>query len=177
MADKAIFTSSEITSVTRNQKGGTAACKCSLTQQLCETMDWPEMPDRWTGGNPEGSLAATVATITPNQDAFKRHAFELEVTKVDAFEVVRIEEKGKHAKAKGKKIQLKYTMHFSDKAGARKIEQHLLTCGDAPCKIAVSYTRQEILPMEEPGKPADEQQGSLEGQVEQIIKTSKKKDI
>jgi hypothetical protein len=170
MPDKAIFTSAVVEKVTRTRKEGVAEFTCSLTQQLCETMDWPEMPERWTDGSPEGVLAATTATLKPNHDDFSKHAFEIECQKVSEFVAVRVEPKGKNAKAKGKMLRLKFKVHFAAKDGAKKLEQYMMTVGDAPSKLTVSYTKQEVLPME---PPADTKQGKLEDQVAEIAKSKR----
>jgi hypothetical protein len=171
MADKAIFTGAVIQKVIRTPKEGTAEMTCSLTQSLCETMNWPEMPDRWTDGSPEGVLAATTATLRPNDDKFSKHAFDLDISKVSEFVAVRIEPKGKNAKAKAKLLRLKFKIHFAARDGAKKLVDYMLTIGDAPSKLSVSYTKQEVLPMEPAAE--DGKQGKLEDQVADIAKSKR----
>lgn len=109
-------------------------------------MDWPEeVPAMLTGANLEGDLHATSCDLIPSEGALKKHAVDLEINRVTKFEAVRLELEGK--KGKGYRTELRFKVHFTDKAGARKLEQYMLTIGEGKGSLTVSYTKQTELPL------------------------------
>ena len=140
MSEKLTITSVTLLTFKRDLKGGGADFSSSITQAVRKIMGWTEIPECYSGGSLDGDLAATVITLTPNDEALKRHAIDLDTTKVHKFEVVRLELEGK--KGKGFRFELRFHVKFSDVKGCRKLEEYMLTAGKST--MVVSYEKQAV---------------------------------
>jgi hypothetical protein len=155
MPDKITMTSARLESFKRGHDGGVAQFASSWNQKVADALDWPDdIPQALTGANLEGDLHATSCELIPSEGALKKHGIDLEINRVTKFEAVRLELEGK--KGKGYRTELRFKVHFTDKAGARKLEQYLLTIGEGKGSLTVSYTRQEALPLEQEQATAPE---------------------
>lgn len=146
MSDRISFTSARLESFKRSTDGGVAQFCGSWNQKVADALDWPDdIPQALTGANLEGDLHATSCELIPSEGALKKHGIDLEINRVTKFEAVRLELEGK--KGKGYRTELRFKVHFTDKAGARKLEQYMLTIGQGKGALTVSYTKQEVLPL------------------------------
>lgn len=146
MPDKITFTSARLEKFSRSSDGGVAIFASSWNQKVADALNWSnELPECLTGANLEGDLHATTCELIPSESALKKHGIELEISRVTKFETVRLDLEGK--KDKGHRTELRFKIHFTDKNGARKLEQYMLTIGEGKASLTVSYTKQEVLPM------------------------------
>ena len=135
MADRLQFPTAELLKFSRKKEGGTAQFSSSITKAVMQTMEWTEIPDCATGCTLDGELAASVLQLVPKDEALRRNACDLDINKVDSFVTVRRELEGK-----GHRTELRFTVHFQDIKGARKLEEFLMTAGK--CSVTISYQKQ-----------------------------------
>lgn len=143
---KISFTSARLEKFSRSSDGGTAQFASSWNQKVADTLDWSDIPDCFTGASLEGDLHAISCELIPSEGPLKKHAIDLEINRVTKFEAVRLEIEGK--KGKGYRKELRFKVHFTDKSGAKKLEQYMLTIGEGKSSLTVSYTKQETLPLQ-----------------------------
>lgn len=138
--DKLTFTSAQLLSFTRDAKGGTATFSSSMNGNVERAMGWTDIPSCATGANLEGELSASIIQLVPEDQPLRRHEMQLDVSRVNSFQVVRRELEG--TRQKGHRHELRFKVHYSDVKGARKLEEYILTCGKS--KVVVSYTKQAV---------------------------------
>lgn len=144
MPSKVTFTSARLESFKRSPEGGVAQFASSWNQKVADALNWKEeMPEFMAGANLDGDLHATTCELIPSESELKRHGIEIEINRVTKFEVVRLELEGK--KGKGTRTELRFKVHFTDKAGGKKLEQYMLTIGEGKGSLTVSYQKQEVL--------------------------------
>lgn len=119
----------------------------SWNQKVATAMGWQDLPDSVSGASLDGELNASSMALTPSDGEFKKHAIDLDISRVHKFEAVRLEIEGK--KGKGHRTELRFVVVFGDSAGCKKLEQYMQTIGDAKGSLVVSYSKQETLPMSE----------------------------
>ncbi len=177
MAQKLTFTKVSLLSCLRKPTGGVAKFSAALTKTVIGKMEWGDFPDWQKTGTPAGRLAASVVELTPKDEILAKHAIELATTLVDSFEIARIESKGKTAKkTKSSHTDLTFSVHFSDQAGARKLEAYMQTCGEST--LTVTYEK-EAEQEELPGTGDAEATGELQEAVQDAKRrraTSKEED-
>lgn len=155
--DKLTFTSAQLLGFSRDAKGGTATFSCSMNANVEKAMGWTDAPSWLTGGNLEGELAASIVQLVPDDGSQHRHQMQLDVSRINGFNLVRRELEG--TRQKGHRHELRFKVHYSDVKGARKLEEYILTCGKS--KVVVSYTKQAVqadLPGTEIDEPEDAQE-------------------
>jgi hypothetical protein len=128
----------------RTQTRSKADFSSSLSQAVMKTMGWSDVPEWLTGAQPEGDLSATALELVPKEQELRKHAMELDISRLFKFEIVRLELEGKQGK--GHRLELRFTAVFNDPAGARKLEEFMAVIGEGKCSLTVSYTKQEVLP-------------------------------
>ena len=160
MPDKITFTSVQLLGFSRDADGGVAKFSATLGAPVMRALDWSEMPECLTGGKLEGELAASSLQLTPNDEALKRNAIQLETSKVGKFEVVRLELET--SKGKGHRKELRFQASFSDIKGARKLEEYILTAGKSTA--VVSYTKQA----QQADLPGVEVRDDAQGTIDQV---------
>ena len=138
MADRLQFPTAELLKFSKKKEGGTAQFSSSITKAVMQTMEWTEIPECATGCTLDGELAASVLQLVPKDEALRRNACDLDINKVDSFATVRRELEGKQGK--GHRTELRFTVHFQDIKGARKLEEFLMTAGK--CSVTISYQKQ-----------------------------------
>jgi hypothetical protein len=161
MAEKVTFTSVQLLGFQRNADGGTANFSSSLTENVMRTLGWSAVPECMVKASPEGELDATVIDLKPNDKALSRHAITLDVKSINRFNVVRLELE--QSRGKGHRMELRFTVHFTDVAGARKLEEYIQTCGKS--SLAVSYTKRAVQE-DLPGVEATEEQRQAALEIE-----------
>lgn len=132
----------------RTQTRSKADFSSSLSSTVMKAMGWSDIPEWLTGAQPEGDLSATLLEIVPKEAELRKHAFDLTVSRLHKFEIVRLELEGKQGK--GHRMELRFTAQFNDPDGARKLEAFMATIGEGKCSVTVSYTKQETLPGVDP---------------------------
>jgi hypothetical protein len=145
MPERLKFPTAQLLSFTRKPESGVAKFSSTLPSDVMAQMEWTDIPECLTGANLEGELAASVVELIPKDAQLKRHAVELQTTKVNKFETVRLELEGK--KGKGHRTELRFEVVFNDPKGARMLEEYMQTAGK--CEVRISYERaakQETLP-------------------------------
>src|ERR1700693_5258993 len=147
------FTACVLQSFSRSTSGGVAKFPAALTTAVCKALDWEEMPDFLIGATPEGDVAASEAKLTPADKEFSKHAIVLGVSRVNKFQITRLELEGK--KHKGHRLEVRFDLHFPDLKGCWKLEQYLLTVGNRKGSLNVQYNQQPKLPL---GPQATEEQ-------------------
>lgn len=152
------FTSAVLQSFSRSTSGGVAKITAALTTAVCKAMDWEEIPDFLTGATPEGDVPATEAKLTPGDKEFAKHSIVLAVSRVNRFQITRLELEGK--KRKGHRLEVRFDLHFPDVKGCWKLEQYLLTVGDRKGTLNVQYAKQQKLDMDEGPKATAEQRAA-----------------
>lgn len=145
MANRIQFTSAVLHSFSRNGKGGSATFSSSLTRDVCRAMDWPTdySIDWLTKARPDGDLHATTAELVPNEKGLKKQAKNLDVSRVNGFEVIRLELES--SRGKGHRLELRFTVSFPDLEGCRKLEEYMAVVGEGKSTLNVSYTKQQSL--------------------------------
>jgi hypothetical protein len=122
---------------------------CPLSKAIISANGWDEFPEWLKSGHPVGEISgATSAELIPAEAELKRHAIDLTVSKVYAFEIITLEIEGK--RDKGKRHELRYKVDFPDPKGARKLEEYRHTINDGKSVFRVSYVEQAKLDMEPP---------------------------
>ncbi len=135
------FNSAVLRSFSRNGKGGNAAFTTSLTQSVCKALDWSlDIPECLTNAKPEGKLVASSVELVPDQKDMAKQAVSLGVSSVSGFEIVRRELEGN--RGKGHRLELRFNVGFADDNGCARLEQYMMTIGEAKGKLSVSYQRQ-----------------------------------
>lgn len=141
----------------RTQSKSKADFSSSLTQAVMKAMGWSDIPEWLTGAQPEGDMNATLLELVPKEPELKKHAMDLDISRIHKFEIVRLELEGKQGK--GHRVELRFQAAFNDPAGASKLERFMATIGEGKCSVTVSYTKQEELP----GVSVTEADGMLPG--------------
>lgn len=153
------FTSAVLRNISRNGKGGNAAFTTSLSQAVCKDLDWShDIPECLTNAKPEGELVASAVELIPEQKDMVKQSVSLGVSKVSGFEIVRRELEGN--RGKGHRLELRFNVGFQDSDGCRRLEQYMMTIGEAKGKLTVSYQRkaeQEKLISEEQAEDTTEE--------------------
>lgn len=153
------FPSAVLRSFSRNGKGANAAFTTSLTQAVCKALEWThDIPDCLTNARPEGELVASSVELIPEQKDMVKQSVSLGVAKVNGFEIVRRELEGN--RGKGHRLELRFNVGFSDADGCRRLEQYMVTIGEAKGKLNVSYqkaAKQESLISEEQAEATTEE--------------------
>lgn len=157
----------------RKTAGGTAKFSAALTAPIKNALGWEDMPDWQKSAQPSGKLMASQIDLEPKSGIAIGKGISLETTLIDGFEIIRTEVKGKSAKkTKATKTELTFKVHFSDNAGAKKLEQYMLT-SNVDSGMVVVYEKepeQAELPGTEDGESASE----LEDLVEETARRRKK---
>lgn len=138
MADRLQFPTAELLKFSRKKEGGTAQFSSTITKAVMATMEWTEIPECATGATLDGELAASTLELIPKDEALNRHAISIDINLVDTFVTVRRELEGKQGK--GHRTELRFTAHFQDIKGARKLEEFMMTAGK--CSVTISYQKQ-----------------------------------
>jgi hypothetical protein len=155
LAKKIVFQSAVVLSCKRDLSKATAQLSSSLTGPVASAMGWTDIPECATGANLDGELGATLLEISPKDKELSKHGFQLKVSKVYDFEVVRLELEGKSGK--GHRQELRFKAAISDEQGMRKIEAYQLTIGEGKGSCTVHYEPQPIQ-AELPGTADDQQE-------------------
>lgn len=133
-----------------------------LTEKVCEQMGWVQeygegksasriigVADFLGTAKPKGALAAQYLELTPSDREMEKHAVNLDISRVDAFEVVCREEKGQRGKAQIQ--ELHFVVAVQGTARLKKIESYCAAVGigkQANTSIAVvAYEKQAELPL------------------------------
>lgn len=138
MADKITLQTVQLIAFGRTDKGGWAKFSAGINARLVDAMEWADIPECSTSAQMAGELSAQVVSLTPKDEALKRHAIDLESTHVGNFEIVRRELENK--KNKGFRQELHFKVKFSDATGCKKLEAYKLTAGKS--SMLISYTKQ-----------------------------------
>jgi hypothetical protein len=138
------FTGATLLGFCRTQTRSKADFSSSLSPSVMKAMGWSDIPEWLTGAQPEGDLSATLLEIVPKEAELRKHAFDLTVSRLHKFEIVRLELEGKQGK--GHRMELRFTAQFNDPEGGAKLESFMATIGEGKCSVTVSYTKQETLP-------------------------------
>lgn len=161
MAEKKLtFSKVVILSVDRKPESGKVKLSCAPSKNVAKAMSWGDSPDWLKSATPEGKLTVTLAEFEPIHGDLKKHAFDLQQTKVmDGFEFVRVQVKtGKTAKkAPTYRNELHCALTFTDPKGAGKIEQYFGLVQESTLKI----TYNEAATQEELPGATDEQRQAL----------------
>lgn len=147
MSQQIQFNRVVLNSFSRDGKCGTASFTAQLTDAIIKTMKWEPCPESFTGGDPEGELAAKQAGLVPSEKALSMHRCVLSIQTVYKFEIVRRELEGK--RGKGHRFDLKFKVDFDDLKGCKKLEQYMLTLSGAEGSLTVQYEKQAELNLEE----------------------------
>ncbi len=131
-----------ILSFSRKATEGTMKCSAALTAAVIKAMAWGDVPAWQKSSTPAGKLSASQVALDPKEPALAKHAMILDTTLVDGFEIVRTEAKGKTAKkTKSFKTELLFSVHFSDVAGAKKLEAYMQTA-NADSSMVVTFEKE-----------------------------------
>ena len=138
MPQKVKFTSVEIDHIKRSRKKMTARFEFPLTRPSALAMGWGELGDFENGSNLKGDLGATVISLVPNDEALKRHAVDLETSRVHKFVATRQEIEGKKGKGTRWMVQCEAIIRQVD--GCKKLEAYMMTVPKS--SMVVSYEPQ-----------------------------------
>lgn len=168
------FTKVLLLSFSRKATMGTAKFSAALSAPVKNALGWGEVPDWQKSSNPVGKLAASQIALDPRDPTLQKHSVILDgVTSVDGFEIIRTEATGKTAKkTKSFKTELLFAVHFTDPAGAKKLEQYMQTANAGDSSMVVTYEKEP----EQGELPGTEESGEFEGMVEEIKKKRKKEE-
>ena len=146
MAEKLTFTSVQLDKFGRNDKGVHADFSASLNSAVIQKMGWTEIPECLTGADLEGEITAISLELIPSDKELRKHAIELDLSKLHSFQTVRRELEGK--KGKGYRTELRFKLSSQDVNGCRKLESYYLTANQK-AQLTVAYEKaavQEQLP-------------------------------
>lgn len=138
MSERLTFTSVVVESFTKTPNGVTANCSASLTKDVIENMAWTEIPECMTGAELEGEIVCISLSVTPNDSALSKHAYDLDMAQLFKFKTVRLEIKNK--RGVGHRTELRFKVKTQDPQAARKMELYM-TLGDAKSKMKISYEK------------------------------------
>ncbi len=154
----------------RKTTGGTAKFSAALTAPIKNALGWDDMPDWQKSAQPAGKLVASQIDLEPKSGIAIGKGISLETTLIDGFEIIRSEIKGKSAKkTKATRTELTFKVHFSDNAGAKKLEQYMLT-SNVDSDMVVVYEKE---PEQEELPGTGDNEGGAE--LEEVVKETARK--
>jgi hypothetical protein len=118
-----------------------------------EQMGWGEPGEGFNSAKLDGELNTTHIVLTPNPRDLRQHELQLDVTKVDAFEFVRVT----NAENETVSAELRFVCHSPVDGASALVENYMRRVGTSDKSIGqlrINYEVQEVLPIEESGQPA-----------------------
>ena len=117
------FTSVEIHHFKRSQKKIIARFEFPLTTSSAKSMDWGDLQEFEDSAGLKGDLAASIITLTPKDEALKRQAVDIEVSRVFKFTATRQEIEGK--KDKGTRWMVQCYAVLRDAVSLQKLNSYM----------------------------------------------------
>ncbi len=108
------FQSAVLNRISRKGKEGRASFTTSLSQAVCKALEW------------DGNIPDCLASVSH----------------IKGFEIVRRELES--ARGKGHRLELRFTVGFSNDDGCARLERYMLTIGEGKGKLAISYQKQAV---------------------------------
>lgn len=169
-----MITKAELNSFSRSRKsGGTSNFTAPLTAPVMKALGLSgDIPD-WGTSMDAGDidLHATKMLMQSSEGSLANYQVEVSVSRVNGFEIVRLETKGK--RGKGYRLELNFKVTFADPQGCKFLEEYMLHAGS--CTLTVEYNRAAVQAALVPdGVQAPDQQGVLDGVAEEEAANKKK---
>lgn len=143
------FTGAVLTKIERTSKEGRAHFSASLTDSLSKAMEWGELPDGAISVKMDGDIPAQTATLVPTDKELREKGIEFGITKVDGFQVVRLEVE--RTKGVATRREVRFVVGFAGVGICALLESYMTRLGDTKAKLTVSYIEQQKL-VEQPAE-------------------------
>lgn len=151
MPQKVQFAKVSILGFSRKLESGTLKLSCLGFKSAQKSLEWPDLADGFQSGTVCEKLAASLVELMPAKTLdSKAHSIELKVSAVRDFEFLRVQvKKGKQANKQPQfRLELHFSVDFTDQTGAMKLEAGMQSADDWACRITYEkQAEQEEIPL------------------------------